>query len=73
MRPTFTLPLALAVLAAAGCSDRSTVEPLAPTPLTKITSETSTELWRSITTGETGPGSLYALYVPRGWSGEVVF
>jgi pimeloyl-ACP methyl ester carboxylesterase len=73
MRPTFILSLAVAVLAAAGCSDRSTVAPLAPTPLAKITSETSTELWRSITTGETGPGSLYAISVPRSWSGDVVF
>jgi hypothetical protein len=27
MRPMFTLPLALAVVAGAGCSDRSTVKP----------------------------------------------
>ena len=73
MRPTFTLPLAVAVFVAAGCSDGSTVEPVAPSPLANVTSETSSQLWRSIITGETGPGSLYAIYVPRSWSGDVIF
>ena len=73
MRPTLTFSLAVAVFVAAGCSDRSTIEPVAPSPLANVTSETSSQLWRSIITGETGPGSLYAIYVPRSWSGDVIF
>ena len=38
-----------------------------------VTSETSSELWESIVTGETGPGSSYALYKPREWNGTVVY
>ena len=75
MRPTRLLFAGAALLAAA-CSDRST--PVSPTalsesPRTNITSETSTDLWRSVVTGETGPGSLYAMFVPRVWNGEAVF
>ena len=73
MRPTLTLSLAVAAFVAVGCSDRSTIEPVAPSPLANLTSETSSQLWRSIITGETGPGSLYAIYVPRSWSGDVIF
>lgn len=73
MRPTLTLSLAVAAFVAGGCSDRSTVEPVAPKPLANVTSETSTQLWRSIITGETGPGSLYTMYVPRAWNGDVIF
>ena len=65
MRSTLRLWLAGATLVAVGCTDRPAAEPLAPTALTNVTSETSTELWRSIITGKTGPGSLYAIYVPR--------
>ena len=73
MPRTFRFWLASATFVAAGCTDRATVEPIAPTPLANVTSETSTDLWRSIITGETGPGSVYAIYVPRSWNGDVVF
>lgn len=73
--------IASALLVLAGCSDQaSTVTGPLPSPPTdagtapkNVVSETSTDLWRSIITGETGPGSLYALYVPRTWNGDVVF
>jgi pimeloyl-ACP methyl ester carboxylesterase len=73
MRPLIKLWLAAATVAAAGCADRSTVAPTTPTPLANVTSESSSDLWRSIITGETGPGSLYAIYVPRSWNGDVIF
>jgi predicted esterase len=68
--------LAVGAFAMVACTDRST--PLAPTsvtgpPLASVTSETSTELWRTIVTGETGPGSLYAIYVPQTWNGDVIY
>jgi hypothetical protein len=76
MRSPFRLWLASATLVAAACFDNATIAPTAaipPTPLGNITSETSTDLWRSIIVGETRPGSVYAIYVPRGWNGDVVF
>jgi len=57
----------------AACADRSASEPVAPTPFANVVSETSTDLWRSIITGQTGPGSVYAIYVPRSWNGDVIF
>ena len=38
-----------------------------------VVSETSTDLWARIITGETGPGSQYQLYLPRDWNGTAVF
>jgi pimeloyl-ACP methyl ester carboxylesterase len=44
-----------------------------PTALGNVVSETSTDLWARIITGETGPGSQYQLYLPREWNGTAVF
>ena len=74
MRPT-KLVLAAALVAAA-CTDRSTPGgPTAPprSTLANVTSETSTDLWQTAITGETGPGSLYAVYIPRAWNGDVIY
>ena len=70
--------LAGAVLFLAACTDR-TSSPTSPTTFGpsglsfNVTSETSNELWGSIIEGETGPGSLYALYMPRTWNGNVIY
>lgn len=77
MRLTAWLGLACATLVATGCADRSTTDPMAPpaplAPRANVTSETSSDLWASIITGETGPGSLYAIYVPQQWKGDVIY
>ena len=74
MRRFTTIAGALLVLAGCTESQESIVGPGgARRAAANIVSETSTDLWRSIITGETGPGSLYALYVPRTWNGDVVF
>lgn len=75
MRPTRLL-LGGAALLTAACTDRSM--PVAPTsvgdsPLANVTSKTSSDLWRSVVTGESGPGSLYAIYVPQNWNGDVIY
>jgi pimeloyl-ACP methyl ester carboxylesterase len=68
---------ALFVLAA--CTDRNTeiTSPgpigLPGSPTANVISETSTDLWDRIVTGETGPGSSYELYLPRNWNGTAVF
>ena len=51
----------------------TTNSPNEPGATTSIVSETSTDLWARIITGETGPGSSYALYLPRQWNGAAVF
>ena len=70
--------LAGALLVLVACTDRmsSPTEPTVSEPrglALDVTSETSTELWSSIINGETGPGSLYALYMPRTWNGSVIY
>ena len=72
MRSVTAVALAAAALTA-GCSDRSIIEPRLPTTLANVVSETSSELWRSIVVGETGPGSVYSIHVPRTWNGDVIF
>ncbi len=70
---------AAAVLAA--CSDAPTadVAPESRSPLTqpslskRIVTEPTTGPWSRIIEGTTGPGALYALYVPRDWNGDAVF
>ena len=78
MRSTPTLVGALLLVAA--CTDRGPV-PTAPRtpsqiaadPSPNIVSETSNDLWARIVAGETGPGSMYQLYLPRDWNGTAVF
>ena len=69
-----TLVTAASALALAACSTRDTAL-TAPSfaPNREVTSEGSSSLWSSIINGETGPGSMYALYMPRQWNGTVVF
>jgi len=75
MRRFTTITGALLVLAGCADSDNSIAGPGAsPLPAaSNVTSETSSDLWASIITGETGPGSLYQLYMPRQWNGSTVF
>lgn len=76
MRP---LTIAGALLMLAACTDPTTMTgvpaaTMAPGGLSaNVVSESSTDLWERIITGETGPGSLYQLYLPREWNGTAVF
>ena len=80
MRPIIAVAGALMVVAA--CTDQESR--IAGPGLTRgssnlpgaapeVVSESSSDLWASIVTGETGPGSSYALYMPRQWNGTAVF
>ena len=75
MRRFTTITGALLLLAGCADSDNTIAGPGAsPPPAARnVTSETSSDLWASIITGETGPGSLYQLYMPRQWNGSTVF
>ena len=66
---------ALFVLSACTQQESRITDPGATSPAAtpSVVSETSSDLWASIVTGETGPGSSYALYMPREWNGTAVF
>lgn len=70
-----TIPLAVgSLLAAMSCADRSPVAPTrAATSQADRTTTPGTGPWARVVTGQTGPGSLYALYIPRDWNGEAIY
>jgi pimeloyl-ACP methyl ester carboxylesterase len=62
-------------LAAISCTDRSS--PVAPAfdagaRTSKVTTP-GTGPWARVVEGETGPGSLYALYIPTQWNGDAIY
>ena len=73
------LTIAGTLLVLSACTDPTTITgapdaTMAPGGLSaNVVSETSTDLWARIVTGETGPGALYQLYLPREWNGTTVF
>ena len=69
MRRSPLVVLAAAVTLAA-CSERSLTAPEALAPVAAARDASS--VWASTVTGETGPGSQYAFYVPANWNGDVV-
>src|SRR4051812_38234977 len=68
-----------ALLVLGACTDRAptitspAVVTSAGRPAGNVISESSTDLWARIVTGETGPGSTYQLYLPRQWNGTAVY
>jgi pimeloyl-ACP methyl ester carboxylesterase len=70
-----TLPLLAGIsLAAISCTDRSPVSPSLDPGLQTATVTTPTSgPWGRIVQGETGPGSLYALYIPARWNGDAIY
>ncbi len=70
-----TLPLLAGIsLAAISCTDRSPVSPSLEAGVRAATVTTPTSgPWARIIQGETGPGSLYALYIPAQWNGDAIY
>jgi hypothetical protein len=70
-----TIPLLCAsILALTACTDQSVVGPqLSPTVRNARVTTPGTGPWARVVEGETGPGSLYALYVPQKWNGEAIY
>lgn len=64
----------LAVTAAACAPTDATAPATGPTSAytNRVVTEPADGPWRRVVSGETGPGSLYALYVPREWNGDLV-
>jgi pimeloyl-ACP methyl ester carboxylesterase len=74
MRYTSPLLLAGILLAAISCTDRSPVSPSvgAAVRTANVTTPASGP-WARVVEGETGPGSLYALYIPTQWNGDAIY
>jgi hypothetical protein len=73
MRRT-TLPLiAGAILTAASCTDQSPTAPSVTGPNASRVTTAGTGPWARVVEGETGPGSLYALYIPTNWNGDAIY
>ena len=71
-----TLAVVLTLGSAAGlaaCADQATNPAPLASPSLARTAVTAPGLWRSVVSGETGPGSQYAFYVPNDWNGSVVY
>src|SRR5689334_5474874 len=64
-----------AVVALSACADQATnpVRGSSPAARAALATTAADALWRSVVTGETGPGSRYAFYVPNDWNGSVVY
>ncbi len=81
MSPQITRPaalLALAILAACDDADLTRPEAVASALVGAVASrQTETNPtsgpWARIIEGATGPGSLYALYIPADWNGDAVY
>jgi predicted esterase len=77
MRAPFTTLMAASLVAIAACSETvpTGIGPSAASPLasTGVVTEPASGPWARIVEGETGPGSLYAIYVPRQPNGDAVF
>jgi predicted esterase len=74
--PTLSL-LASISLAATACTDDDQSSLLGPAgdpqvAAAKVTTPASAP-WAKIVEGETGPGSLYALYIPAHWNGDAIY
>ena len=75
MRYTILPLLAGTLLAVVSCTDRpSPVGPVLDVGArtAKVTT-TGTGPWARVVTGETGPGSLFALYIPTNWNGDAIY
>ncbi|MFL5502156.1 MAG: hypothetical protein ACJ79Q_13050 [Gemmatimonadaceae bacterium] len=70
-----TLPLlAGTILAAVSCTDRSPLAPsIDPAVANSKVTTPGTGPWARVVEGETGPGSLYALYIPQNWNGDAIY
>ena len=73
MRYATLPPLAGILLSVAACTDQSPVGPSALAANASNAATAASTPWARIVEGETGPGSLYALYIPEKWNGEAVY
>jgi len=74
MRYTSLPTLTGILLAAISCTDQSPVaSSLDPGVRTARVTTPASGPWAKVVEGETGPGSLYALYIPAQWNGDAIY
>ena len=73
MRGLLRMLAACSALTVAACGDAPT--PLAPStdPGAQRSAVQVSAPWARAVEGQTGPGSLYAVYVPQNWNGDIVY
>src|SRR5688572_26988332 len=72
MRTTKLFPLALVAIAAA-CATDAVAPPTDPGQFAPTFAASADGIWSIADTGETGPGSRYAIFVPKAWNGTTIF
>jgi pimeloyl-ACP methyl ester carboxylesterase len=74
MRYTVLPLLVGTLLVGSSCTDQSPVgSVLGPEVAPARVITTASGPWARVVEGETGPGSLYALYIPQNWNGEAIY
>ena len=79
MRALLASLAACSLLTVAACADTTPVAPpslASPSSLGPLAAKTpiaATGPWAQVVEGSTGPGSLYAIYVPQNWNGDVIY
>jgi hypothetical protein len=74
MRGLIAPVAACCLLTLAGCTDTTPVAPLSSQKAVATKTDLEpTGPWAKIVEGTTGPGSLYAVYVPNNWNGDVIY
>jgi hypothetical protein len=64
-----------AALALAACADSAPTGPIAGAPdlARREVATPGTGPWAKVVRGETGPGSMYQIFVPTSWNGDVIY
>jgi pimeloyl-ACP methyl ester carboxylesterase len=76
MRAFISSFVAGGLLALGACTDSAPLAPADdgdPALRRSTVTEPATGPWARVVEGQTGPGSLYALYIPTDWNGDAVF
>lgn len=73
-RTTRFIGLVAALTSAGGCADNAPLAPTQSPPAANSRTVTSSAItWANQLTGVTADGAEYAIFVPNGWNGDVVF
>jgi hypothetical protein len=73
MRGLLSALAACSLLSVAACGDAPTTLATSPVPAASKTPVDPTGPWANAVEGTAGPGSLYGIYVPQNWNGDVVY
>lgn len=77
MRYTSLTALTAVVMTTIACADNPVAPAASPLAVMgaspSVVTTPSSGPWAKIVEGETGPGSLYALYIPANWNGDAVY